>query len=217
MKTTKSARLLVVLLASAWSLHAMATRIDLNPALTNTAAGSSFSVDVVISGLTDFAPSLALTDFDLDVSYDPSLMNASGVSFGTGLGTPPDISGFDLNTAGIVDLFAVSFAGYPTLRGFQGNSFTLATLTFLALAPGTGSLSFVQDGSFIVDFINGENQDPVNGANPQTCQTLSCIDVGGARVVIGEGNPVSEPNPLLLLAAGALMMAAARRRRTTWK
>jgi hypothetical protein len=210
MSTRKRVAGLLAMVACVWSLQATATRIDLSPLLTNTTAGNSFSVGVVISDLNGPAPPLALTDFDLDISYNPSLLNALGVSFGTGLGNPPDISGFDLSSVGIVDLFAVSFANYATLRGLQGDSFTLATLTFRALAPGTDSLAFVNNGFFIVDLINADNQNPVNGADPANCRSLSCIDVGGARVVI-QSSTVPEPNPLLLLGAAALALAFARR------
>ncbi|HEV8500315.1 MAG TPA: cohesin domain-containing protein [Casimicrobiaceae bacterium] len=217
MTNTKSASVLLALVLSAWSLHVSASRIELDPTVTNIAAGNIFAVDVVVSGFNAPSPSLALSDFDLDVSYDPLLLNAVGVSFGTGLGAPPDISGFDLASAGIVDLFAISFADYATLRGFQGDKFTLATLTFRALAPGTDSLAFVQDEAFIVDLINGDSQNPVNGVNPATCQSLACVDVSGARVVIGEANTVPEPNPLPLIAVGGLAIAAVRRRNTQRK
>jgi hypothetical protein len=209
MYTTKSVAGLFALAACVWSLQATATQIDLNPTVTNTNVGSSFTVDVVISGLSVPNPALAVTDFDLDISYDNSLLNATGVSFGTGV--PPDISGFDLSVTGVVDVFAFSFADYATLRGLQGDSFTLVTLNFQALAQGTDSLAFVQNISFIVDLINVDG-DPVNGANPAVCQSLSCIDVGGARVVIGPRNAVPEPNPLLLFAAATLALVIARRR-----
>ena len=52
-----------------------------------------------------------------------------------------------LSAAGIVDLFAVSFSSYSALHALQADTFTLATMTFLALAPGTSSLAFVQNSS----------------------------------------------------------------------
>lgn len=193
------------------AIDAAASRIDLTPAVTNTSVGNSFSVAIVLSGLNALTPPLALTDFDLDISYDASLLHASGLTFGSGLGSPPDISGFDLSTAGIVDLFAVSFASYSALHGLQGDTFTLATMTFLALAPGTSSLTFVQNSAFIVDLVNANNQNPVNGADPAHCQTLSCVDVGGARVVIRQSTSVPEPSPLVLLAGAMLALAVVRR------
>ena len=216
MNTTKRFAGLLALVAWAWSLDAMASRIDLNPTVTNTTVGSTFSVDVVVSGLNGPNPPLAVTDFDLDIGFDPLRLTAMGVGFGTGLGTTPSevISGFDLSAAGIVDLFAVSLLDYGSLRALQGDSFTLATLTFLALAPpGTDSLEFVQNAFFIVDMINGADQDPVNSADPQSCQALSCIGIGGARVVIRDGSTVPEPNPLLLFGAGMLALVVVRRTR----
>jgi hypothetical protein len=213
MNTKKIIALLLTLVACVWPIQAMSSRIDLNPTTTNTNVGSIFTVDLVISGLNGQSPALALTDFDLDISYNALLLQALAVSFGTGLGNPADIFGSDLSSPGIADLFAISFADYATLRGLQGDSFTLATLTFQALAQGTDSLAFVQNISFIVDMINADNQNPVNGADPTQCQSLSCIGVGGARVVIHEST-VPEPNPLLLFAAATLALVVARRKQS---
>lgn len=221
MKTIKSVAGLLTLVASVWSLQVMATpRIDLNPTLTNATVGSTFLVDVVITGLS--GPAFAVSDFDLDISYDPSLLQFSGgVNFGTGLGSPPDIFGSCpyVGTCsppdplpGTADLFAISFADYSTLRGLQGDHFTLATLSFLALAPGTSSLEFVQNANFIFDVIGAQDQIfPNNLADPEFCDSqIPCLDVGGGRVVIRQGT-VPEPNPLLLLAAAALALIFARR------
>jgi len=218
MNTTKRFAGLLALVVWAWSLHATASRIDLNPTVTNTTVGSSFSVDVVVSGLNGPNPPLAVTDFDLDIGFDPLRLTAMGVGFGTGLGTTPSevISGFDLSAAGIVDLFAVSLLDYGSLRALQGDSFTLATLTFLALAPpGTSSLVFLSGEFFIVDMINAQGQlRPVNTANPQSCESLSCIGVGDdAQVVIRDGSTVPEPSPLLLFGAGMLALVVVRRTR----
>jgi len=216
MITAKRAARLLALVCCVCSWNVTATRIDLNPTLTNTSVGSSFSVAVVVSGLSAVSPALAVTDFDLDISYNPLLLNATGVSFGTGLGGPLDnISGSDLlSTPGIADLFAFSFDDYPTLLGLQGDSFTLATLTFLSLAPGTDSLAFVQNDAFIVALTNTDDPSafPVNGVDPTVCQEVSCVAVGGARVVINEAT-VPEPNPLLLLGGALLAFAGARRAR----
>jgi hypothetical protein len=211
MNTKKCVARLIAMGACVASLHAGATSIQLSPVLTDTTVGSSFSVNITISGLNGLTPSLALADFDLDISYNASLLHASGVSFGTGLGSPTSLFGFDLSAPGIVDLFAVSIADYATLHGLQGDSFTLATLTFSSLATGTDSLAFVQNSAFIVALIDADNQNPVNGADPANCGTLSCVDVSGARVVIREGGTVPEPNPLLLLGAAALALLVARR------
>jgi hypothetical protein len=210
MNTTKCIARFIAIGACVASLNAGATSIQLSPVLTDTTAGSAFSIAITISGLDGLTPSLALADFDLDISYDTSLLHASSVSFGAGLGSAA-LSGFDLSAPGIVDLFAVAIADYATLRGLQGDSFTLATLTFLALAPGTDSLALVQNSAFIVGLIDGDNQNPVNGADPANCQTLTCVTVGGASVVIHEGNTVPEPSPLLLLGATALALTTARR------
>lgn len=211
-RLSEAKRWLLAACLLATTTSAVGTRIDLSPATTTTNVGSTFSVNVIVSGLSATAPALALTDFDLDIAYNPALLHASGVGFGTGLGSPPDVFGSDLSTAGVVDLFAVSFANYAGLRAAQGDTFTLATLSFLALAPGTDSLAFEQNAGFIVDLINADNQNPVNAADAGQCQRLSCIDVGGARVVIRPSTTVPEPGSLPLIAVAAMTCLALRRR-----
>jgi hypothetical protein len=209
MNTTKCIARIVAIGAFVAALQAGATSIQLTPVLTDITVGNSFSVDVTISGLNGLSPALALADFDLDISYNSALLHASGVSFGTGLGFP-NISGFDLSAAGIVDLFSSAIANYATLRALQGDSFTLATLTFLSLAPGTDTLAFVQNANFVLDLINADN-DPVNGADPSVCQTRSCVGVANASVVIHEGSALPEPNSSLLLGAAVLALLVTRR------
>ena len=97
-------------------------------------------------GLGDFAPD-SLSTFDLDVSFDASVLGFNNVSFGDPiLGDQLDLFGFGSITdatpgGGIVNLFELSFDLPGDLDTLQAGSFTLAVLTFDALATGTSALT----------------------------------------------------------------------------
>ena len=127
--------------------------LDLVPNPAMVGVGDSLSVDIVVSGLgAGGAPSVGT--FDFDITYDDSILAATGVDFGLLLGDSgffEAIDGFDLSTSGLVDLFEVSFLFDFELDPLQPDSFTLATLNFDAIGLGTSALDFTQvilDDSF---------------------------------------------------------------------
>ncbi len=128
------------------SSGAQAITLGLDPSNGSVSVGSSVSVNLLISDLTDSAaPSLGT--FELDVLFDPGLFSLMGVTFGDPvLGDQLDLfaagslSGYDDSVPGIVNVFEISFDTPADLDDLQAGSFTLATLTFEALAEGTSSL-----------------------------------------------------------------------------
>lgn len=143
------------------------------------------SVDIIVSGLSGSQ----IGDYDLDVSFNPSILSPTNVLFGPYLGAPSDsINGFSF-TPGVVDLFEVSFLDPATLAALQPDSFTLATLVFSPLQLGTSPLTFSQ-------LIAGDAD-----GNPLSVQA----GTGSATVT-------PEPGSLLLLGSG-LLAAVIRRRR----
>jgi len=146
---------------------------NLNPfAVTN---GDSVAVDVVI---TDRGSDV-VTAYDIDIAYDANILTATNVSFGGLLGTPPSTSqqNIDLTNPGIVDITEQSLLDEALLEVMQPDDFTLATVTFNAIADGVSNLDFL--------WTAGNN---VIGANNQ--------------VIISN---VPEPASVALLTMGAIV------------
>ena len=117
------------------------------------------------------------------------------------LGGPVDsFSSVDLSIAGRLALAAVSFLSDVELFALQGDTVTLATLTFSGLALGTSS---VQLDSFLLT----GREDPQNPG----FATVLRPEVGGTRIIVRQApEPISA---LLLLAAfgAATLITRARR------
>lgn len=146
-----------------------------------------FVVDVNISGASD------LYAFQLDLAFDPTLLEATSVSEGTFLngGVPGNtffIPGTIDNTGGTVSLNADSLLGPPP--GVDGDG-TLLVFDFTALSPGTSALTI--ENELLVD----------SGGN-----IISDTTVPGSVTVEGGSQAVPEPSSLLLLLVGVLTLAA---------
>lgn len=155
-----------------------------NPVLT--ALGQSVAIDVVVSGVMR-PPSVGA--FDLDVTYDASMLSPGDVVFGPFLGdaslseTLTDIT----FSPGLVDFAAVSLLPSTDLDALQPDSFRLATLQFTATGYGASLLTFTQT---IVD------------------------DAFGAKIEnttnIGRITSIPEPSGWVLLAIGLAAIAYKR-------
>jgi len=128
--------------------------IDLVPAAVSSAVGDTFSVNVVVSGLVpQGSPRSEVGAFDLDLTFNSAAVSLVSVAFGVLLGNPG--SGEALTSvvpgSGLVNFAEVSLLPSATLDALQPDTFTLATLSFQATAPGTSVLSLsravVGDGS----------------------------------------------------------------------
>ena len=138
---------------------APAISLDLVPSSVTVVAGYSLSVAVVISGLVAGGPP-SVGAFDLTVSFNPAILSPTGVTFGLFLGNPgllEALTGFNF-LAGLVEFAEVSLLSPSDLDALQPASFTLATLSFTALASGTTILSFSE---IIVDDAFGNKLLPV--------------------------------------------------------
>jgi hypothetical protein len=182
---------------------ANAIAIQLQPVDTNALVGDLISIDVFVSGLA--SPELGgeiVSAFDLDVLYDPSILNATSISFGNALGLA-DVDTFTSSffSTGRIDFANVSLLLNDDLDLLQGDSILLASLTFSAIGIGQSLLSFDALTSPGIDLV---------GRDPFT--RLPIDFAGSAQVTIGE-RPVSVPEPgmLALLAIGLLGLGTARR------
>lgn len=119
-----------------------AVTIELVPSAPTAVAGTPFTVDVVVSGLGDFAAP-AVGSFDIEVTYDPAVALATGVAFGPFLG---DTMGGEAVTGttlvpGSAMTFELSLLTPAQLVALQPGSFLLFTVSFDALIPGTTTFS----------------------------------------------------------------------------
>lgn len=175
---------------------AAAATIGFEPTSQTVDLGDPVSVDIVVSDLGGEIVSA----YDLDILYDPGVLSAVQVSFGSGLGDPAAfevLESSDLGTPGVVDLAQLSLLSDAELLALQGgDEVLLATLSFGTVAPGTTSLAFAFDA---VNDIKGAN-----------AQVLDVIDEAGSVEVSGAVIP--EPSAALLFGIGSVLIGWRRSR-----
>lgn len=160
----------------------LAISLSFVPPSQEVLVGDLVTVDVVASGLEAVVPEEIVSAYDLDVSYDPGILQALSVTFGSLLGF--SLQNFDLSVPGVVDVAELSLESDTVLAALQPDSFILATLSFNAVGIGTSALEFVPDLIFGID---------VKGRD---AQVLSLTASSGSATV------VPEPGTLSLLGSG---------------
>ena len=216
MKKTLFLFILAFLFRLLASAPAMAISLGFAPSSQTVVLGDSVDVDIVISGLTADGPD-SLGSFDLDATYDPSVLNFSQYGLGSYLGDLglSEAGDFSLGeyTPGTINISELSFLDADSASGpsyippyldiIQPSSFTIATLTFDAIG-GEGSES-------LLEFTSGsggnlpELGDALGNALSPVIQTSGSITVTAV--------PVPEPTTLLLLGLGLIAMAGVYRKK----
>ena len=185
--------------------------LSITPATQTATFNQSVSVAVVISGLNSVNPNQIISNFDLNVLFDASLLSQIGAaSFqaGTQFDSANGNDFFDtLGTlAGNAAGNGYSLADDSTLEGLQGDSFTLFTIDFLTGSTnGAAFLNFGTDPNFerlLVGLLGVELQANYAGA---------CIAIGNASCQQAVPEPASYA--LVAVALFAAGFAGRSRRR----
>jgi hypothetical protein len=165
-----------------------AVTLSLVTGMTTVNPGDPLSIDIVVSELgAGNSPSIGA--FDLDITYDDTVLMATGVDLGLLLGNQNLFeanAGFDLSTSGVVDLFEVSFFSPSELDALQPSSFILGSLNFKASGLGISSLDFTQ---VILSDSFGQLLNPaIQGASVNVVPTsISAIPIPPTLWLFGAG------------------------------
>ena len=184
----------IFLAATVFSSHAWAVSLSFSPSASTVDVGSPFILDVVISNLLN----ADLGAFDIDVSYDPSILSFDAYALTDNLGEIAlgdaddwsfgDLGGGTVNIAELSLLWDLSF---------QADSFTLASLSFTSVGQGSSGLSFSNAilgdywGDSIPATLNVGNIEVMNSAN---------------------STPVPEPATIFVLGTGLVGLAGVRKK-----
>jgi hypothetical protein len=141
------------------------TVLSISPSAQIVGSGSTFTVDVNISGVTD------LYGYQFDLSFKPNVLSAVSSSEGSFLtegGATFFVPGTNDNVGGVVSGTADTLIG--AIPGVTGSG-TLAMLTFRAIGTGTSALS-IQNETLLDSNLNLISDTTTGGAVTVTAVPL---------------------------------------------
>src|SRR5262249_2750041 len=146
--------------------------------------------------------------FNYDLSYDPAVLSAVSVSFGShlDLGVAGSIRFSDLTTPGTIAIQEESLESPAALNAAQPSSFTLATLTFKGVGDGLGTVSITggslseETGLISLPFTSSAGHIQVHAPVPVCPQAqVVCNDPGACTAVVDLVQPTEPPNLVSLI------------------
>jgi Cohesin domain/PEP-CTERM motif len=153
--------------------------VSIEPASNAVVTGSSFFLDVNITGVTD------LFSFSFDLSYDPALLAVNEVVEG---GFLPSAGGTFFSAGdppaggSVTNIFDVLLGAFP---GVDGDG-TLARINFTALAAGVSTVSL--SNLFMLDStVSGISASTLDASVTASVPTASPIPEPGTMVLVGSG------------------------------
>lgn len=187
---------------------ASAVIIGFSPSSSIVNVGDTFNVDVVISDL--FASGEIVSAFDLDVTYNAAVLDATGVTFGSYLDDLffPSLTDSVL-TSGRIDFSELSFLFDVELLAIQPDSFTLATLSFDAIAEGNSLLEFDPDSAPLLGALDVKGFFDLDTFE---AEILTFESVGQSNITV-QGATIPEPGIAILMLTGLLGIGVANRKR----
>jgi hypothetical protein len=153
--------------------------------------GNLITYNINIANLKTY-PNGGLGAYDITVDFPSSVLSFQSATLGSGFDLID--SPFQTNSASQVELSNVSFDSAANILAAQTASFTIGTITFQAIASGTGSLTF--EGLGVTSLSDEQNNSVV-------------YSTAGAQITA-----VPEPSSiaLMVVGAGALAVFVFRRR-----
>lgn len=185
---------------------APAANITMSSTGSTNSIGSNVTVSIQITGLTDSAAP-ALAAYDLDVVYDPTVLQFSSASFIDPASAInqldfPEVGGLGFlgltaDLGAIIDTFGVSGNSASVLNSMQAGQFTFLSLVFTTLSVEQTNIALdVLDPNLLFSDADGNSLTPTFGPVSAT------ITPGSANV--------PEPRTWTLCAAALLLLARYR-------
>jgi hypothetical protein len=168
--------------------NSKAISLYFSPSSATTFLGNPVSMDIFINGLGEQQPP-SLGAFDIDISFDNTILSFNQAQFGTqlDLGNFGSIQNTNTPTVNTINIAELSLEESSLLNTTQPASFRLATLTFNTLSVGMSTLNFSRfilsdaEGSpLLVSTTNGLitiSPPPINQV-PEASFSISLIILG---------------------------------------
>lgn len=120
--------------------------VAFTPSATTIPVTGTLTLTITAPGLEGVAPTQIVSAFDLDILYNPAVLQLTGVAFGPSL--TPSLQRSSIATPGVADLVEVSLQSDALLQQVQPDTVVIATLTFTAIGQGASTIALGADLHF---------------------------------------------------------------------